>query len=111
EVVDQHPEPTPWRGAEVADHGRQVVDAAEVLHHDALDAQVVTPDLLDELGVVLALDVDPALPGDLRTLPGDGHRAGRRTAGRGGPGDGGPDQHDGGAVDEEARAQREHAVP
>ena len=42
----------------------EVVDAAEVLHDDALDAQVVAPDLLDELGVVPALDEDPARPGD-----------------------------------------------
>ena len=44
----------------------EVVDAAEVLDDDALDPQVVAPDLLDQLGVVAALDVDPAGPGHPR---------------------------------------------
>ena len=42
----------------------EVVDAAEVLDDHALDPQVVAPDLLDQLGVVAALDEDPAGPGD-----------------------------------------------
>ena len=55
----------------------QVVDAAEELHDDALDPQVVAPDLLDQLGVVAALDEDPAGPGD----PGLGAVDGDRAAG------------------------------
>ena len=47
-------------GSEVAQVVGQVVDAFEVLDHDALDPQVVAPDLLDQLGVVPALDEDAA---------------------------------------------------
>ncbi len=63
EVVDQHPDPSARAGPELAQVGGEVVDAAEVLHDHALDPQVVAPHLLDQLGVVPALDVDPALPG------------------------------------------------
>ena len=79
QVVDQHADPALGAGTEVAQVLGQVVDAAEVLHDDALDPQVVAPDLLDELGVVPALDVDPALPGHPRLRAVDGDRAGRRT--------------------------------
>ena len=76
EVVDEHPDPAVLRGPEVAQVAGQVVDAAEVLHDHALDPQVVAPDLLDELGVVPALDVDPAGPRDPRPRVGDRDRAG-----------------------------------
>ena len=72
QVVDEHAEPALRPGREVAHHRRQVVDAAEVLDDDALDAQVVAPHLLDQLGVVPALDVDPAAAGDPGA--GAGHR-------------------------------------
>src|SRR3712207_8810512 len=48
-----------WPGCEVAHRGGQVVDAVQHLHDDALDPQVVAPDLLDQLGVVASLDPDP----------------------------------------------------
>src|SRR5690606_29390622 len=78
------------------------------LDDDPLDAQVVPPHLLDELGVVLALDPDAAAAGHARPLPDDGARA-RRRARRGG---GGARRHgrredDGLAVDPEPRAERE----
>ena len=63
------PRRRPGRGGEARDDGRQVVDALQVLHHDADVAQVVAPDLLHQLGVVLALDVDPAGPGHLGPGP------------------------------------------
>ena len=66
EVVDQHAEPAPRPGGEAAHRRRQVVDAVQRLDHDPLDAQVVAPHLLDELGVVDALDPDPAGPRDPR---------------------------------------------
>ena len=66
EVVDEHADAAAGAGPELAQVVGQVVDAVEVLHDDALDPQVVAPDLLDQLGVVPALDVDPALPGDPR---------------------------------------------
>ena len=54
----------------------------EVLHDHALDPQVVAPDLLDQLGVVAALDEDPAGPGHPGLGAGHGDRPGRRTRGR-----------------------------
>ena len=65
EVIDEHAEPAGGRGGEAGDDRRQVVDALEVLHDDADVAQVVAPDLLDQLGIVAALDVDAARLGDL----------------------------------------------
>ena len=64
QVVDEDADPALRAGPEVAQVVGEVVDAAEVLDDDALDAQVVAPDLLDQLGVVAALDEDPAGPGD-----------------------------------------------
>ena len=64
-------------GPEVAEVVGQVVDAAEVLDDDALDAQVVAPDLLDQLGVVAALDEDPAGAGHPGLGAVHGDRAGR----------------------------------
>src|SRR5260370_8138237 len=58
QVVHEHAEAAARRGGEIPDDGGQVVDALQVLHDDADIAQVVAPDLLDQLGVVLALDVD-----------------------------------------------------
>ena len=60
EVVDEHAEPTARAGLELLDDADEIVDAAEVFDDHALDAQVVAPHLLDEFGVVSALDVDPA---------------------------------------------------
>ena len=51
-------------GAKLPHRGREVIDALQVLDHHADVAQVVAPDLLDQFGVVPALDVDPAGPGD-----------------------------------------------
>ena len=73
-MVDEHPDAPVRAGAEVAQVLGQVVDAPEVLDDDALDPQVVSPHLLDQLGVVAPLHEDPALPGDarLRAVDGDG---------------------------------------
>ena len=79
QVVDEHADPALGPGPEVAQVLGEVVDALEVLHDDALDPQVVAPDLLDELGVVAALDEDPAGPGDPGLGAGHGDRPGRRT--------------------------------
>ena len=65
QVVDEHAEPRAGPGRELGHDRGQVVDAAQVLHHHADVAQVVAPDLLDQLGVVQALDVDPAGLGHL----------------------------------------------
>ena len=62
EVVDQDAEPAAGPWSHGADGGREVVDAVEHLDDDTLDAQVVAPHLLDELGVVPPLDEDPGGP-------------------------------------------------
>ena len=86
----------------------EVVDAAQVLDDDALDAQVVAPHLLDQLGVVPALDEDPALAGHPGPLAGHRHRSRRRTtrSGRGGARHRGR-QHDGPPLQQEAGTERE----
>ena len=88
--------------------------AAEV---DTGIAQVVAPDLLHELGIVTAFDIDPARPRDLGPLLRGSHRSGRRPGGgtasrvlRGGLSR--PDQHDPLAFQQEGvRAEREHSLP
>ena len=112
EVVDEHADLAVLRGAEVAQVACQVVDAAEVLNDHALDPQVVAPDLLDELGVVPALDVDPAGPRDPRPCVGDRDRAGCRAGGlRGrGPTDRRPEDHRL-ALQQESRPEREGPAP
>ena len=75
QVVDQHPEPAVRRRPELGDDGGQVVDAVQRLDGDALDPQVVAPDPLDQLGVVDALDVDPARHGHPGLMPDDGQRS------------------------------------
>ena len=89
EVVDEHAHPAPGPGLELGDRAGEVVDAVEHLDDDALDAQVVAPDLLDELGVVAALDEDPRParhPGPHaldRSRPGGRARGGLRALRRG----------------------------
>ena len=110
EVVDEHAEPSIPTRAELLDDGGQVVDAAEVLDGDPDVAQVVTPDLLDQLRVVAALDVDPGRDRDpgCRRL-GDARpgrrvgRAGRRLPRRG-------HELDRLALQEEPLAHRERAA-
>ena len=66
-----------WRrGRSSATIAGQVVDAVQELDDDADVAQVVAPDLLDQLGVVPALDVDAAGPGYLGPADRRGDRAG-----------------------------------
>jgi hypothetical protein len=64
QVVDEHPDPPArGRGDRLQDCG-EIVHALEQLDDDPFEPQVVTPDLLDQLGIVLALDQDPTRPGD-----------------------------------------------
>ena len=76
------------------------------LDDDALDAQVVAPDLLDQLGVVLALDVDAAGARDPRPRAGHVRRARGAAHRPGGAGLLRPHQDDGTAVHPEAGAER-----
>ena len=96
----------------------EVVDAVERFDDDALDAQVVAPDPLEQRGVVHALDPDPAgrgRPGPRRRPP---RRTRRRCAPRGlggGGRRGGTDERHRPPVEQERGGQhREHpplAVP
>src|SRR5580698_10683958 len=108
-MVDQDPQPTVGLGLEVSGDGGQVVDAAEELDHDPDIAQVISPDPLDQLRVVLALHVDAACPGD----PGPGARR-RDRAGSGPDRSPGlrhrPDEYDPLALQQEGPAQREGAA-
>ena len=76
QMIDQHTEPPAAFRGELGDDPGQVVHAAEVLDHHADMAQVVAPDLLDQFGVVPALDVDPAGQRHLRPFGRRGDRAG-----------------------------------
>ena len=113
-MVDEHAEAPTGSRLELGDDAGEVVDAVHELDDDALDAQVVAPDLLDELGVVTTLDVDPRPARDARSRSLDGDRAARgpgrgpARVGEGGAGGGlrGSERHRG-AVDEEARAEGE----
>ena len=60
EVVDEHSQSMPGARLELGDDSDQVVHTAHVFHDDPDVAQVVSPDLLDEFGVVTTLDVDAA---------------------------------------------------
>ena len=75
QVIDEDAKPPARRRAELGDYRRQVVDAAKELDHNSDAAQVVAPDLLDELGVMAALDIDPARPGDLSPADRGGNRS------------------------------------
>src|SRR5680860_1458987 len=78
QVVDEHAQ-APRRPRREGAHLRgQVVDAVQGLDDDTLDAQVVAPHLLDELGVVAALHPDPRATRDARPLVLHGARAARR---------------------------------
>ncbi len=79
EVVEEHAQALSRTGAERAHLGFEVIGAVEALHDDALDAQVVAPDLLDEFGVVHAFHPDAAAARDAR-LRSDDRAAARRGA-------------------------------
>ena len=69
QMVDQHAQPSLRARPELLDDADEIVDAAEVFDHHALDPQIIAPHLLDKLGVVAAFDVDPAGPGYPRPAP------------------------------------------
>jgi hypothetical protein len=107
-MVDQHADPALLAGLEVDEVVGEVVDPTEVLDDDALDAQVVAPDPLDQLGVVATFDEDPAGAGDagLGVVDGDRARCRARRPSRGAA-PGGRDQDHRLAVAQEAGAQGE----
>ena len=58
EVVDQNTQAAAWARREFTNGTGKVIHAVQRLHDNALNAQIVTPDLLHELGVVQALNPD-----------------------------------------------------
>ena len=109
-MVSEHADAAAGAGAELGEALGQVVQALDVLDDHTLDAQVVTPDLLDDRGVVDALDPDARGRGDLGLNVAHPPRAGVGVRGRGGRG--GDVAHEGNAealVQEAARAQPEDA--
>ena len=60
QMVDQDAEAAAGPRLELADDIGQGVDPVQDLDDDALDAQVIAPDALDQGGVVQALDQNPA---------------------------------------------------
>ncbi len=63
EMVDQDAEPPLARWRELGDTPDEVVDAVHRFDDDAELAQVVSPDVLEQFGIVPTLDPDPAGPG------------------------------------------------
>ena len=59
-MIDEDPEPALRARGEVDDERCEVVDAVHRFDHDPRLAQVVAPDVFEELGVVAALHPDPA---------------------------------------------------
>ena len=59
QMVEQDADPAVGPGLELVEHRAQVVGTVETLDHDAFDAQVVAPHLLDQLGVVHTFHQDP----------------------------------------------------
>ena len=70
-------------GSELGNGRGQVVQAVDRFDDDALDPQVVTPDPLDQGGVMDALDPDPGGPGGAGPQPGDHPRSGGRSSAAG----------------------------
>ena len=79
---------TPSRRAgtrtELGDRRRQVVQAVDRLHDDALDPQVVPPDPFHQRRIVDAFHPDPCRLGGFRAQTGDRPRSGRRALRRAG---------------------------
>ena len=64
QVVEQHADARTRPRLQRGEHVGKVIGAVEALDDDTLDAEVVAPDELDQLGVVHAFHEDPARPGD-----------------------------------------------
>ena len=79
-MVEEHADPAVRPGLELVEHRAQVVGAVETLDDHTFDAQVVAPDLLDQLGVVHAFDQDPRRARDPGACADDGAAARTRCA-------------------------------
>ena len=108
EVVDEHAVPSLRRRGFRLEQCLEKIEPLQEFHGDPLGAQVGSPHLLHELGIVLALDEDPARQRDARAVvarrerPGCGARAPRVLFER-------LVEADRFSVDQKARAERERA--
>lgn len=113
EVVDKHPVAA-LRGRRLGgEHRVEQVDTLEILDDDALDAEVIAPDLLNQFGIVPTLDEDPARQRDPGPGVGDRERTRRRAGGRrpgGRRGGGGRTELDKLTIHHESGPQREQAT-
>ena len=66
-MIEEHAEPASRPRPESADCSLQAVGAVQGLDDNGSMPEVVTPDLLDQLGVMNTFDPDPACPGDVYT--------------------------------------------
>ena len=73
EMVQQDGEASMGLGVEGSNRSLEIVRSVEGFDHDADAAQIVAPDLLDQFGVMYALDPDSAGPGNPCPLAGDGN--------------------------------------
>jgi len=108
QMVYENANLAPWTRLKVLDDRIQIVHALEVLHHNALDPEVVSPHTLHEFGVMSSLNKNAA--GQRNTCPGigDGEGSGRRARGRTGLRPRGA-QRDRLSIDQKPGAEREQA--
>jgi hypothetical protein len=66
-VIEEHPESTRRARPESVNCSLQAVGAVQGFDDNGSMPEVVTPDLLDQLGVMNTFDPDPACPGDVCT--------------------------------------------
>ena len=66
QVVGKNTHPVLGIGLEFDECFHEVIQAAQGFDNNAFDPQVVTPDLLDQLRIVLSLNPDAAAPGNPR---------------------------------------------
>jgi hypothetical protein len=58
-MVEKHPESATRARFELGHGGGEIISTVEGLHHHRQFAQLVTPDVLKELGVMATLHPDP----------------------------------------------------
>jgi hypothetical protein len=79
EMVDEDAQQPLGAGPELGDRGLQMIDPVQRFDDDAELAQIVPPYVLEQFGIVLALDPDPARLGQLGAdRLGRGDRTARR---------------------------------
>src|SRR5665213_1677138 len=110
-MIDENAEPASRCRPEIAHDGNQVVDAVEIFDNNSLKSKVISPDLLDQLRIVAALDVDAALARHPRQRAANRHRPRGRVRFRDRTGCGWANQGHRHSIEEETGGrQRKHPV-